>query len=106
MITSGELWAAVLVAAAGTYLVRTAPLLLADRIAALPVGARQPLRMIAPAALSALVALAVLRPDGELELLGARTVAAIVAGLVGWRTGNALATIIVGMVTLVGLQAL
>ncbi|MEO1064684.1 MAG: AzlD domain-containing protein [Actinomycetota bacterium] len=106
MISSGELWVAVLVAAAGTYLVRTVPLLLADRIAALPAGVRRPLRMIAPAALSALVALAVMRPDGELELLSARPVAAIVAGVVGWRTGNALATIVVGMVTLIGLQAL
>ncbi len=106
MISSASFWLAVVVAAIGTYAVRTVPLLFAGRVAALPSGVRGALRMIAPSALAALVALAVVRPGGDLELLGPRPTAAILAAAVGWRTRSPLLTMTVGMVTLIGLQAL
>lgn len=106
MISSTSFWIAVVVASAGTYAARSVPLLLAGRVAALPPHIRQPLRMIGPSALAALVALAVMRPDGELELLGARPVAALVALAVGWWSRSPLLTMAVGMLTLIGLQAL
>ena len=106
MISTTAFWVAVVVASVGTYLVRTTPLLLAGRVAALPTGFKQALRMIAPSALAALVALAVLRPDGELELVTGRPLAALVALAVGWRTRSPLWTMGVGMITLVVLEAL
>ncbi len=92
-------WTAVL-AGVGTYVIRSVPLALARRVAGLAPAARRPLRMIPPAALSALVALAVLRPGGELELFGPRALAAVVAGVAGWRTKNLLVTVVVGVAVL------
>ncbi|MEM9033072.1 MAG: AzlD domain-containing protein [Actinomycetota bacterium] len=106
MIDRPDLWLAIVVAAFGTYAIRTVPLALAGRVAALPVRARRSLRMVAPAALSALVCLAVFRPDGRLDLVGDRVVAATVAGLVGWRTRNPILTLVVGMVVLLALERL
>ncbi|MEM9713545.1 MAG: AzlD domain-containing protein [Actinomycetota bacterium] len=106
MISATAFWTALAVASAGTYAVRTVPLLLAGRVAALPSEVRRALRMIAPSALAALVALAVARPDGELDLVAARPLAALVAIVVAWRTRSPLATIGVGMAVLVVLEAL
>lgn len=104
MIERADLWVAIVVAAAGTYSIRTVPLALAGRVAALPEAARRSLRMVAPAALSALVCLAVFRDSGELVVFGDRPAAALVGGLAGWWTRNAIVTLVVGMVTLLVLE--
>lgn len=104
MIDRTDLWVTVVVAAAGTFAIRTVPLAVAGWVAAIPDRLRRSLRMVAPAVLSALVCLAVFRPDGEFEPVSDRVVAATVAGLVGWRTRSHVAALVVGMAALVVLE--
>jgi branched-subunit amino acid transport protein len=98
-----------LVIAAGgllTYLIRASFLLVARRLATVPDTVRDALRMIPAAALAALVAPALLRPDGAIAPFGPEVLAGVVALAVSWWTRNVLLTIVVGLLALVGLEQL
>lgn len=90
-------WVVALVGGAATFLVRALFPALAGRLTALPPPVREGLRMIPPAALSALVLPAMLRTDGALVLISARSLAGLAAAVVAFRTRSVLATIGVGM---------
>jgi branched-subunit amino acid transport protein len=99
-------WIAIAAVGLGTYLVRASFLAVAHRVAEIPARWRTPLRLIPPAVLAALVAPAVLRPDGVVVLLGPRAIAgAIALGVAVW-TRSVLATILVGLAAAVGLEVL
>jgi branched-subunit amino acid transport protein len=100
-----RVWAAIVVAGAGTYAMRASFLLAADRLARVPPGVERLLRQIPPAALASLVVPALLRPHGTLDLLSARLLAGALAAVVAWRTRNVAATLAVGMGVLVLLDA-
>jgi branched-subunit amino acid transport protein len=97
----------VIIAGAGvTYLVRAALLAFAHRAHDLPPRVRDGLRMIPAAVLAALVAPAVLRPEGQLLLLWhPRPLAGLLAALVAWRTRSVVMTLLVGGAALTLLTA-
>ena len=68
----------------------------------LPPAVQRALRYVPPAALTAIILPALLRPDGALEVGpgNTRLIAGLAAGLVAWRTRSALLTIAVGMLLL------
>jgi branched-subunit amino acid transport protein len=99
-------WIVMAVVGAGTYLIRASFLAVADRVAQIPERWRTPLQLIPPAVLAALVAPALLRPEGELTLLGPRVFAGLIAlGVAVW-TRSILATILVGLAAAFGLELL
>lgn len=106
MSRTAQVWLVIVVAAVGTYAIRASFLLLASRVAAVPPTVRDALRMIPAAALAALVAPAMLRPDGPLDLFSPQSLAGAVALLLAWWTKNVLLTIVVGLVAVVGFEAL
>jgi branched-subunit amino acid transport protein len=72
----------------------------------LPEVFRRGLRLVAPAVLAAiLVPQVFVLGSGQIELLGARPLAAVIAALIGWRTRNAWLAIGAGMISLWILQA-
>ena len=99
-------WIVIAVVGVGTYLVRASFLAVADRVAAIPARWRTPLQLIPPAVLAALIAPAVLRPDGALNVVGSRPLAALAALGVAWWTRSVLATILVGLAAALGLELL
>jgi branched-subunit amino acid transport protein len=99
-------WVAIVLAGVGTYTMRASFLLAARRLAAVPPWLDRVLRQIPPAALAALVAPALLRPEGELDVWQPELAAGALAAVVGWRTRSTLLTLVVGMTALVGLQQL
>lgn len=99
-------WVVIVVAGLGTYLFRLSFLAVADRVADLPDHVRDALRMVPAATLAALVAPALLRPEGPWLLLGPRAVAGLVAALVAWWSKSVLATIVVGLFAVIALQPL
>lgn len=99
-------WVVIAVGGLVTYTIRAVFLGFAGRLTAVPPLVREGLRMIPAAALAALVVPAVLRPGGELTLVGARPAAAILAALVAWRTRNVALTIVVGMAAVIVLGLL
>lgn len=80
-----------------TFLLRFSFLAAAQRLREVSPAARTALRMIPPAALAALVAPAVLRPEGPIAIISPEVAAAAAAMVVMWRTGNVLATLAVGL---------
>lgn len=100
-----RVWVAIVLAGAGTYAMRASFLLAADRLARVPPNVERLLRQIPPAALASLVLPALLRPEGDLDLLSPRLLAGVVAAVVAWRTRNVAATLVVGMGLLVVLDA-
>jgi branched-subunit amino acid transport protein len=100
-----NLWLAIVLAGAATFLIRYSFIGAAGRVGAPPWFGRM-LRFVPIAALTALIWPDLLLPAGELQLSFAnpRLVAGIVAGLVAWRSRNIFLTIGVGMLTLWGLQ--
>ena len=90
-------WAAILLAGAGTFLMRASFLLAAQKLADVPESVRRILRQIPPAALAALVVPAFLRPEHELDLWQPELGAGLIAALVCWRTKSIAATLGVGM---------
>ncbi len=104
-MTSVAVLAAVLVGL-GTVVLRASVLVFAERLADLPPRVHEVLRMIPPAALAALVSPALLRPEGQLAPLAPEALAGLLALVVAWRTGSLLATILVGLAAVVGLQLL
>lgn len=99
-------WLVAVVGGLLTYLVRLSFLAVAHRTVDLPPLVREGLRMIPPAALAALVAPAVLRGGGTIQLADPRVPAAVLAILVMWRTGSVVGTLLVGLGVLAALQLL
>ncbi len=100
-----EVWIAIFLAGAGTYLMRASFLAAAHRLASVPTWAERILRQIPPAALAAIVLPAIVRPEGAFDLAQPRLVAGVFAALVAWRTRNVLLTLVLGMVGLMLLEA-
>ncbi len=88
----------------GTLAVRGSALVFADRLSDVSPRTQTVLSMIPPATLAALVAPALLRPEGTFAPLGPQALAGLVALAVAWRTRNLLATIVVGLVAVVALE--
>lgn len=101
-----RVWIAILLSGLGTYAMRASFLAAAHRFVHVPPTTARILRQIPPAALAAIVVPALVRPEGELHLLQPRLAAGIVAALVAWRTRNVGLTLVVGMLVLIGLEAL
>ena len=91
-------WIAIVLIGVGTYAIRASFLLIAHRFEGLSATTREVLRMIPAAALAALTAPALLRPDGGLDLLSPELFAGLIALAVAWWTRSILATIGVGLV--------
>lgn len=105
MIGAGEVWVTILVAGAGTYAIRSTLVTFATRLEAVDQRLREALRMIPAAALAALTAPAILRPQGGgPDVLDARFLAGALALVVAWRTRSLLATIVTGMVAVTALD--
>lgn len=82
-----------------TFAVRYPVMMLVGKIP-LPDRVFRALRYVSPAVLAAIIAPAVLMPDGQtLELTPGNSylVAAVIAALIAWRTKNLLLTIVIGM---------
>ncbi len=90
-----------------TYAVRLSFIALYGRMQ-VPGLVQRALRYIPPAVLSAIILPEVVMQSGRLNLAGGnpRLLAAVLAGLVAWKTKSSLLTIIVGMAALWTLQAL
>jgi branched-subunit amino acid transport protein len=101
-----RLWVTIIVAGAGTYAMRASFLAFAHRMAHVPPAVARILRQIPPAALAAIVVPAMVRPEGQVELLNPRLLAGLLAALVAWRTRNVGLTLVAGMVILVALEAM
>ena len=101
-----KVWLVIVITGAGTYAMRASFLAFAQRLAHVPPGMARLLRQIPPAALAALVLPALVRPEGELDLLQPRMLAGTLASLVAWRTRNVALTLVAGMALLFALQAL
>lgn len=97
-------WLAVLAAGVGTYALRASFLFLFERIGNVPARVETALGMVPAAVLAALVVPAVLAPEGSVTVLANdRLVAAGLAAVVAWRTESILATIVVGLLAVVGI---
>lgn len=103
MSAPSSAWVVIGAGAVLTYAIRAVFLVFAARLTSVPPLVREGLRMIPAAALAALIMPAVLRPEGELDLLAARPLAAVLAAFVAWRTGNVAITIVAGMLAVVAL---
>jgi branched-subunit amino acid transport protein len=101
-----RVWTTIVLAGAGTFAMRASFLAAAHRLAAVPPGIQRLLRQIPPAALAAIVLPALLRPEGVVDPTHPRFAAGVIAGVVAWRTRNTALTLVVGMTTLVLLEAL
>jgi branched-subunit amino acid transport protein len=99
-------WLVIVLGGVATYLIRASFLLAARRLATVPDWARDVLRMIPAAALAALVAPALLRPETTLQPFGPQALAGALALAVAWWTRNVLLTIVVGVVAVMGFDYL
>jgi branched-subunit amino acid transport protein len=99
-------WVVIVLGGLATYAIRSSFLLAARRLATVPPWADDVLRMIPAAALAALVAPALLRPEVAWEPFGPQALAGAVALLVAWWTRSVLLTIGVGVVAVMGLEHL
>ena len=90
-----------------TYAIRLSMIVLLGRVE-LPPLLRRALHYVPIAVLSAIALPEMLRPKGavDLSLGNLRLLAGVVAVLVAWKTRNVVITIVAGMATLWGLQAL
>ena len=86
-----------------TFGVRYGVLALVSKVT-LPPAVLEALKFIPPAVLTAIIAPAVLQPQGQLDmrLSNAYLVAAVAAALISWRTKNLLLTIVLGMAIFLG----
>ena len=96
----------IVLAGAGTYLLRVSFLAAARRLVDLPPLTDRILRQIPPAVLAALVVPALVRPEGTLDLWQPELLAGLVAAYVSWRTRNIALTLVVGMGVLVAVRQL
>ena len=99
-----RVWTTIVVAGAGTFVMRASFLVVAHRLTTLPPLVHRILRQIPPAALASLVFPALLRPEGTLDLFQPRLAAGLVAAVVAWRTRNTALTLIVGMAVVLALR--
>ena len=90
-------WVTIAFAGIGTYAMRASFLAFAHKLADVPPAVQRVLRQIPPAALASIVAPALFRPEGHLDLFQDRLLAGIVAGIVAWKTRNIALTLAVGM---------
>lgn len=106
MSATAQFWTLILVLAAGTWAMRSLPIMLHGHVPH-PRWLERLLRHVPVAALTALVVPGALylKHEGEYGFAPARTVAAVVAMLVALRTRSVLATLVVGMLALWGAQA-
>ncbi|MCA1692189.1 MAG: AzlD domain-containing protein [Acidimicrobiales bacterium] len=100
-----RIWSVILISGAGTYAMRASFLAAAHRLERVPPAVARLLRQIPPAALAAIVLPAVVRPEGDLDLTHPRLLAAVLAGIVAWRTQNVGLTLVAGVGILVLLQS-
>lgn len=98
-----RVWASILLAGAGTFAMRASFLAFAHRLADVPPSIQRILRQIPPAALASIVAPALLRPEGTLDLWTPELLAGTAAALVAWKTRNIAATLAVGMAIVMAL---
>lgn len=101
-----RIWPAIVLSGAGTYAMRASFLAFAHRMATVPPAVTRVLRQIPPAALAAIVAPALLRPEGHLDLFQPTLLAGMVAAGVAWKTRNMGLTVVVGIALLAALQHL
>ena len=101
-----RIWPAIVLSGAGTYAMRASFLAFAHRMATVPPALARILRQIPPAALAAIVAPALLRPEGHLDLLQPTLLAGLVAAGVAWKTRNMGVTVVMGIALLAALQHL
>ncbi len=101
-----RVWTAIVLSGIGTFAMRASFLAAAQRLATVPPGVQRVLRQIPPAALAAIVAPALLRPEGAVDLLHPRFAAGVLAAVVAWRTRNVALTLLAGMGALFLLEAL
>ena len=99
-------WTTIAVAGAGTYVIRASFLSVAHRMTSIPPLFQRCLRMIPPAALAGLVLPALIRPEGTLDLWQPRALVGAFAIYLGWRTGNVVLTLVLGMGALILLEQL
>lgn len=95
------IWLTMLIVGLGTYATRLSFIMLFGR-KEIPASVKRALRFVPPAVLTAIIFPELLLPGGMLDLsLGnERLLAGLLAGLVAWRTGNVVLTIIAGMAML------
>lgn len=99
-------WAVIAAIGVGTWLIRLSFIALLGRVEVIPPLLLRILRLIPAAVLAAIVAPALTHASGTFDLATDRFVAGVGAALVAWRTRNVLATIVIGMGLLWGLDAL
>lgn len=92
-------WVVILLLGVGTYMFRVSFFVLLGRISDVPDGVQRVLRFVPPAVLSALVLPAIVAPGDQVSLTvsNLRLLAAIVAGVIAWKTEDIFATIVAGM---------
>jgi branched-subunit amino acid transport protein len=100
-----NIWVLMVIGGLLTFGIRLSFILLFSHTS-LPAWLQRSLRYVPPAVLSAIIFPEVFLHNGELDIsLGnARLLAGLAAGLVAWRTRNALLTILSGMAVLFLLQ--
>lgn len=98
-------WVVMVIGGALTYLTRLSFLGILGRWEA-PAWVKRALRFVPPAVLSAIIVPEVLIRDGGFHPANPRLAAAVLAGLVAWRTKSAVLSIVVGMAALLAIQAL
>lgn len=101
-----RIWTAIVLSGAGTYAMRASFLAFAHRMATVPPALSRVLRQIPAAALAAIIAPALLRPEGRIDLFQPTLLAGLVAAAIAWKTRNVGLTVIVGIALLAGLQRL
>jgi branched-subunit amino acid transport protein len=103
---TGRVWATILIAGAGTYLIRVVFFALADRTERMPAPLQRALRYIPPAALSAIAVPPMLRPTGGgVDLLHPVTLAGVVAAVVAFRTKSVPWTMLAGLAAAMAFDA-
>ena len=102
-----NVWPTIIIVGIFTYATRLSFILLFGRME-IPPELRRALGYVPPTVMTAIIFPELLLPSDTLHLsLGnERLLAGIVAGLVAWRTGNAVLTLVSGMGALLLLQAI
>ena len=96
-----RVWTAIVLSGAGTFAMRASFLAAAHRLARVPPALARVLCQIPPAALAAIIAPALVRPEGRLDLAQPRLLAGALAAAVAWRTRNVGLTLAVGMAVVI-----
>jgi branched-subunit amino acid transport protein len=104
--STATVWTVLGVIGLGTLLLRVSFIALLGRVEDIPPLTMRILRLIPAAVLAAIVAPALTHSAGPFDIATDRFVAGVVAAVVAWRTRNVLATLVVGMGVLWGLDAL